>query len=119
MIGSSIIVCAAGIMFTSGQFTNRPDLEWQVICISVAVILVMILSLFYLGAVFIAEVFAESRLVPCLLKCFGQKHKHVEPTSEHGDIELNDNPLMRIPAGVNKFLSINITKQLNLFPILL
>ena len=29
MLGSAICVCSTGIMFTSGNFVDRPDLELQ------------------------------------------------------------------------------------------
>ena len=44
MLGSAICVCATGIMFTSGNFVGRPDLQVQRDLIAFAIILVVIVS---------------------------------------------------------------------------
>ena len=44
MLGSAICVCATGIMFTSGNFVGRPDLQVQRDLIAIAIILVVIVS---------------------------------------------------------------------------
>ena len=44
MLGSAICVCATGIMFTSGNFEGRPDLQVQRDLIAFAIILVVIVS---------------------------------------------------------------------------
>ena len=68
MIGSAICVCATGIMFTSGNFENREDLEWQASAISVMVIALVIISIFYLFLALFSEITAGSAAGVCLKK---------------------------------------------------
>ena len=96
MIGSAICVCATGIMFTSGNFQNRPDLEWQSSIISIMVIALVILSLCYLAIALVSEftsgsgsgIFGKLQEL-----CGGKKVKANEEQTSMKDFELALNPL--------------------------
>ena len=56
LLASSILIALAGIMFESGRFDERKDLEWQKVMITVLVIIVVVFSICYYLVVFAAEV---------------------------------------------------------------
>lgn len=101
LLGCAIVVCAAGIMFTSGHFLNRPDLEWQAITLQVTVLVTILFSLFYYGLVVIFELFDTRKWgwFNSMMKCFATRMDNVYSASYHGgldegDIELHSNPMM-------------------------
>eukprot|EP00949_MAST-11_sp_MAST-11-sp1_P002633 g2633.t1 len=77
MLGSAICICSAAVMFISGRFSERTDLEWQRTLITVLVMIVLIFSLLYYAVVFCAEICAER--VECLcapcIRCFSSRFK--------------------------------------------
>jgi hypothetical protein len=96
MIGSAICVCATGIMFTSGNFQNRPDLEWQSSIISVLVIALVIFSLCYLAIALMSEFTsgAASGIFGKLQElCGGKKVNTDEDENSMKDFDLALNPL--------------------------
>lgn len=85
LLASAILIALAGIMFESGRFDGRKDLEAQKDFIAVVVILVVVFSLVYYMIVFIAEVSAFTPL--WLIKLFSDKSKLNHFMEENNDME--------------------------------
>eukprot|EP00946_MAST-07B_sp_MAST-7B-sp1_P001358 g1358.t1 len=102
LIGTAIVVCAAGIMFTSGRFENRPDLQWQQDLIGTAVVILVVVSLlYYLIIVFVELVGAggQKALAKSIMSKLGRRDKNAEIAKklddkiEGGDVEMAINPM--------------------------
>jgi hypothetical protein len=103
LLGSAIVVCAAGIMFTTGKFSAaRDDTLWQSDLIGTVVVLIVSLSMIYYLIVVIAELCGGSDKCGCidrLLRCCGRQDRNAQlqqkqkDAIDDGDIEMNSNPL--------------------------
>jgi len=103
LLASAILIALAGIMFESGRFDGRKDLEGQKDFIAVVVILVVVFSLVYYMIVFIAEVSAFTPL--WLIKLFSDKSKlnhFMENDMENGEMEMVVNPSMLANSAASK-----------------
>jgi len=99
LLGSSILVCLCGLMFESGRFEGREDLNAQKEFITYTIFLVIFGSLVYYLMVFIAEVYQLNGTNRCLR--FIQRRKHNELTQEEmdNDLIIDSNPLMILSAS--------------------
>ena len=103
LLGCAIVVCASGIMFTTGQFDDaRTDTLWQRDLIGTVVMLIVGMSLLYYFIVVISELCSDEKGCGCinkLVKCFGRTDRNAkiianaENNIDDGDIEMNSNPL--------------------------
>lgn len=105
LLASAILIALAGIMFESGRFDGRKDLEWQKDFIAVVVILVVVFSLVYYMIVFIAEVSAFTPL--WLIKLFSDKSKlnhfmEENDDMENGEIQMVVNPSILTNSAASK-----------------
>ena len=103
LLASAILIALAGIMFESGRFDGRKDLEGQKDFIAVVVILVVVFSLVYYMIVFIAEVSAFTPL--WLIKLFSDKSKlnhFMENDMENGEMEMVVNPSILANSAASK-----------------
>ena len=82
MLGSAICVCSTGIMFTSGNFVDRPDLQLRDL-ITFAIIIIVIASLCYLTLALLAEIFGDgkSKLMNSIFKCVCRRRYREERLS--------------------------------------
>ena len=81
LLGSAIVICAAGIMFTSGQFENRPDLRGLQDTIGTIVIIVVVLSLLYyllVIAVDLSSAGGQKSCVNFIVSKLGSRDKNAE-----------------------------------------
>ena len=83
MLGSAICVCSTGIMFTSGNFVDRPDLQLQRDLITFAIIIIVIASLCYLALALLAEIFGDgsSKFMNSIFKCICRRRYREERLS--------------------------------------
>jgi hypothetical protein len=100
LLGCSIFICAAGIMFVSGQFDNRPDLAYQSVILQIAVLCVIVFSLVYYGMVVLFELFDTSnwKYFNKCMKFFASKLENLYDDDEdklhRGEsVDLRANPL--------------------------
>lgn len=94
LLMAAILVCLAGVMYESGRFENRPDLQWQSDMLAICVGLVLFLSITYYMVVFAAEYMGTvpKWVVRC---CADKKLKaHMEQAEQDdGEIDLVNNPM--------------------------
>ena len=119
MLGSAIFVCATGIMFTSGNFQNRPDLQWQSDLIAFLVIFAVCFSMLYLLAALMGEIFSDGRN-PCvnmLIALFSRTKDRLisDDKNNYGQqesftMELNMNPIHGGGERANEALKDEITQ---------
>merc|ERR1711871_393364 len=96
-MGSAIFVCLAGVMYESGRFDNRNDLEWQSELLAICVGLVLFLSITYYMVVFFAEYFGKVPKIFIRL-CADKKLKQKE-ANEEGDVGLDGFDLVQNPMN--------------------
>ncbi len=117
LLGCAIVVCAAGIMFTTGKFDDDRQV-WQQDLIGTVVVIIITLSLIYYFVVVIAELCGDEEQCGCvhfLVKCFGSQDKNakllekVSNNIDDGDIEMNENPLQN--RGIDQKELLRIKKE--------
>ena len=112
MLGSAICVCSTGIMFTSGNFVDRPDLQLQRDLITFAIIIIVIASLCYLALALLAEIFGDgkSKLMNSIFKCVCRRRYREERLSASPSEEsftIATNPLHAVDKSGDQEETIN------------
>ena len=109
LLGSAIVICAAGIMFTSGQFENRPDLRGLQDTIGTIVIIVVVLSLLYYLLVIAVELSSAGGQKSCvnsIVSKLGSRDKNAEIAKkidlEGGEVEMAVNPMNQVESAVDR-----------------
>jgi hypothetical protein len=106
LLGCSIFICAAGIMFVSGQFEGGR--KNQSVILEVAVLVVIMFSMIYYGMVCIFELFDTRNwtIFNRMMRFFASKLDNLYKDTEQDrtmSIELQANPMLNI--GSDKLLS--------------
>jgi hypothetical protein len=114
LLGSAIVVCASGIMFTTGQFSDeRSDNLWQRDLIGTVVVIIVVLSMGYYLIVVISELCGDEDGCGCinmLVRFCGRQDRNAQlqqkqrDAIDDGDIEMNSNPLNNSGAADQKEL---------------
>ena len=96
LLGATIIISLAGIMFQSGQYQSRPDLAWQGNLVIILVFIVLFGSLGYFCLVFINELWPflfAKYCGRCFLRYQGEDTQEGKEKMDENEMILNANPL--------------------------
>ena len=109
LLGVAIVICAAGIMFTSGQFDSSDESSKvsQDVIGTVVVLLIAVSILYYLLVVFV-EVMGGTGCAKHLVGKLGRRDKAMEITKKlensvaMGDVEMAVNPMNKAKNSVDQ-----------------
>jgi len=87
LLACGIVVCLSGVMFESGRFDGRPDLQWMYDLIGGLVAVVLVYSAVYYLAVFCSEVLGSSPR--WLEECCANKKKGLM-SDRNSNADMND-----------------------------